>query len=87
VSNTHNEDIHVAIQNVAGVQFTVIFILVFTATFVPKGAFAMNPKMLSDEELDDDIFNNDGEDGESIFSLKERVKTHDTQTTRRNSGT
>lgn len=39
----------------AGVQFTIIFMLVFASTFVPKGAVAFNPKMLYDEPLDDDV--------------------------------
>lgn len=38
----------------AGVQMTVISALVLASTFVPKGAFAFNPKMISDETLDDD---------------------------------
>lgn len=39
----------------AGVQFTIICVLVFASTFVPKGAVAFNPKMLYDEALDDDV--------------------------------
>ncbi|KAK4233533.1 major facilitator superfamily domain-containing protein [Achaetomium macrosporum] len=38
----------------AGVQMTVISALVFASTFVPRGAFAFNPKLISDEVLDDD---------------------------------
>jgi hypothetical protein len=38
----------------AGVQFTIICVLVLAATFVPKGALAFNPKMISEEALDDD---------------------------------
>ncbi|KAK7707139.1 hypothetical protein SLS64_007349 [Diaporthe eres] len=39
----------------AGVQFTIICVMVFASTFVPKGAVAFNPKMLYDEALDDDV--------------------------------
>lgn len=39
----------------AGVQFTIICVLVFASTFVPKGAVAFNPKMLYDEALNDDV--------------------------------
>lgn len=39
----------------AGVQFTIICVLVFASTFVPEGAVAFNPKMLYDEPLDDDV--------------------------------
>lgn len=38
----------------AGVQMSVISLLVLAATFVPKGAFAFNPKIISDDPLDDD---------------------------------
>jgi MFS family permease len=55
VSNANNQDIRPAITNVAGVQFTLIFVLVMTSTFVPKGAFAFNPSLLNDEVLDEDI--------------------------------
>lgn len=44
-----------AILNVGGVQFTIIFVLIMASTFVPKGSFAFNPKMLSGEKLDTDI--------------------------------
>ena len=54
VTVTKDSYIHEAIKNVAGVQFTILFLLVMTATFVPKGAFSLNPKMLSDEDLDSD---------------------------------
>lgn len=45
-------DIHEAIRNVAGIQFTLVFAIIFSSTFIPKGAFALNPKMLFDEKLD-----------------------------------
>lgn len=76
VSNKNNENIHEAIKNIAGVQFTVISILVMAATFVPKGAFSLNPKILSDEHLDYDI----DDDGDSYYpgvdgSVKEQELT------------
>lgn len=55
VSDRNDEQIQPAIFNVAGVQFTVIFVLVMTSTFVPKGAFSLNPKMLNEEYLDTDL--------------------------------
>ncbi|KIX09097.1 uncharacterized protein Z518_00175 [Rhinocladiella mackenziei CBS 650.93] len=48
-------DIHRAIRNVGGVQFTIIMAVVLSATFVPRGALSINPKMLNDEVLDKDI--------------------------------
>lgn len=71
VSNRNNQNIHEAMQNVAGVQFTIIFILVMTATFVPRGAFAFNPKMLNEEDLDQEI---EDEDEEFGAALEERMK-------------
>jgi hypothetical protein len=56
VSNANGQHIHEAMVNVGGIQFTIIFILVMTATFIPKGAFAFNPKMLNDEDLESDIY-------------------------------
>ena len=38
----------------AGVQMSIISVLVLASTFVPKGAFAFNPKMISDESLEDE---------------------------------
>ncbi|KAL2193065.1 hypothetical protein P885DRAFT_64397 [Corynascus similis CBS 632.67] len=38
----------------AGVQMTVISALMLASTFVPRGAFAFNPKMISDEVLEED---------------------------------
>ncbi|KAF1343411.1 hypothetical protein EJ07DRAFT_186912 [Lizonia empirigonia] len=48
-----------AIRNVAGIQFTIIAVLVMTSTFIPKGAFALNPELLSDEALDTDLEDED----------------------------
>ncbi|EON63214.1 hypothetical protein W97_02441 [Coniosporium apollinis CBS 100218] len=55
VSAANGGDIHDAIRNVAGVQFTVISVCVLLASLVPKGAIAFNPKMLDGQSLDSDI--------------------------------
>ncbi len=55
VSAAKKGDIHGAILNVAGVQFTVLAVIIFAATFIPRGSFAFNPEMLNDEYLDEDI--------------------------------
>jgi len=55
VPTANGGDIRIAIRNVAGVQFTVITVLIFASTFIPKGALAFNPKMLNDERLDHDL--------------------------------
>lgn len=49
-------DINPAIRNVAGVQFTVLCGVVLASTFIPKGALSFNPKMINEEELDKDVF-------------------------------
>jgi hypothetical protein len=71
ISDRNNEEVQSAIFSVAGVQFTVIFVLVMTATFVPKGAFAMNPEMISEEPLDTDL---EDEDLEYVPGVQVRSK-------------
>ncbi|USW46815.1 Putative MFS transporter superfamily [Septoria linicola] len=44
-----------AVYNVAGVQFTVLCIIMLISTFVPKGAFSFNPQNLYGEALDSDV--------------------------------
>lgn len=71
ISDKNRDEVQPAIFNVAGVQFTIIFVLVMTATFVPKGAFAFNPKMLSEEPLDTDL---EDEDLEYVPGVQVRSK-------------
>ena len=66
VSARDNDEIHGAIFNVAGVQFTIIAVLGLTSSFIPKGAFSLNPKMLSEERLDMDIDDDDDDDDEDL---------------------
>ena len=53
-------DIHAAIRNTAGVQFTLIMLIVLSSTFIPRGALAFNPKMLNDEVLDKELEHDSG---------------------------
>ncbi|GME24676.1 Major facilitator superfamily domain general substrate transporter [Neofusicoccum parvum] len=54
--NTQNDgDISPAIQNIAGVQFTIICVIVLSATLIPKGTLAFNPATLYGEKLDRDL--------------------------------
>ncbi|PVH68957.1 hypothetical protein DL98DRAFT_627361 [Cadophora sp. DSE1049] len=48
-------NIHDAMYNIAGVQFTVICACMISSSFVPKGSLALNPAMLFDENLDQDL--------------------------------
>lgn len=51
-----------AVQNIGGVHFTIIFVIVMTATFVPRGAFSLNPKIISGEVLDTDLSDSESRD-------------------------
>ncbi|KAK9357180.1 hypothetical protein V1504DRAFT_482263 [Lipomyces starkeyi] len=44
-----------AILNVGGVQFSIIAVIIMSASFIPRGAFSLNPKMLFNEKLDSDV--------------------------------
>ena len=55
VSKENDGDIHKAIRNIAGVQFTVIGVVIMAATFIPRGSLALNPRMLFNENLDGPI--------------------------------
>ena len=51
VSTRNGGDIHDAIFNIAGVQFTILAGIIIAVTFIPRGAFAFNPEALNDETL------------------------------------
>lgn len=48
ISDMHYQHIQEAMLHIVGYQYTVILCLILVATFIPRGAFALNPKMLSD---------------------------------------
>ncbi|EEP79166.1 conserved hypothetical protein [Uncinocarpus reesii 1704] len=48
-------NIHGAILNVAGIQYSVMAFVIFASTFVPQGSFALNPKLLFNQNLDADV--------------------------------
>jgi hypothetical protein len=48
-------NIYTGILNVAGVQFTLIAILILASTLVPQGALSLNPKLLFEEVLDEEV--------------------------------
>ncbi|KAL1795834.1 hypothetical protein ACET3X_006058 [Alternaria dauci] len=78
ISDRHNDQIHGAILNVAAVQFTIICVLVMTSTFVPKGAFSLNPKMLNEEDLDTDLEDEDLEYVPGVHSKgKQSYESHE----------
>lgn len=73
VSTANNGSIRSAITNIAGVQFTVVTVVVLAATFIPKGALSVNPQMLNDEALDSDL---DKPDVNRAGSSDEDMKKH-----------
>jgi hypothetical protein len=52
---TEDGNIQKALIYLGGAQFTVICVVVLVNTFVPKGALHLNPEMLYDEKLEDDV--------------------------------
>ena len=49
-----------ALRNTAGVQFTILSIVVLASTFVPHGALSLNPKMLHGQALDKELHHKGG---------------------------
>lgn len=49
ILKTH--DAHHALKYVGGIQFTVIGVVLFCSTFIPRGAFSLNPQLLFGEDL------------------------------------
>lgn len=76
VSKRNKGNISEAFKNIAGVQFTIIAILILAATFIPKGALSFNPDTLYGERLDkglnDDVEST--EDGDADEDHKQKHK-------------
>lgn len=66
-------DIRPALVNTAGVQFTVLCVVVLASTFIPKGAIAFNPKMINDERLDKDLHASDASSDEIEEKRRESI--------------
>ncbi len=67
-----------AFKNIAGVQFTIIAILILAATFIPRGALSFNPDTLYgerlDKGLDEELSEDDGDEDQKQIGLeKERA--------------
>lgn len=60
--NSDGGEIRDGLLFTAGVQMTIISVLVLAATFVPRGALAFNPKMISDESLEGEDVEMEGRD-------------------------
>lgn len=64
VSKRNGGNISEAFRNIAGVQFTIISVLILVATFIPKGALSFNPNTLYGERLDKELDAESSEDGD-----------------------
>lgn len=64
VSKRNKGNISEAFQNIAGVQFTIIAVLIFVSTLVPKGALSINPETLYGERLDKELDAESSDDGD-----------------------
>ena len=66
-----------AVQNIAGVQFTIISVCMLAATCVPKGALKFNPTMLYGEALDKEVDQGDDESSASESLKTEKIEKAD----------
>ncbi|PGH05718.1 hypothetical protein AJ79_06735 [Helicocarpus griseus UAMH5409] len=48
-------NIHQAIFNIGGIQYTILCLVILGATFVPRGSLAFNPPMLFGQQLDREV--------------------------------
>ncbi|KAK2743990.1 hypothetical protein FQN57_004443 [Myotisia sp. PD_48] len=48
-------NIHRAILNVGGIQYSILAFIIFASTFIPHGSFGLNPKLLFNQDLDADL--------------------------------
>lgn len=71
------------LKNVGGVQFTVIGGILLASTFIPAGAFSLNPKLLFGEDLGGEVEPQEGKDVEDKFEMmdseKDRLGVHAAQ--------
>ncbi|KAF9211254.1 hypothetical protein BGZ59_008328 [Podila verticillata] len=47
-------DIHPALRDVGGIMYSVVAVILLAATFIPKGAFALNPDIIDNVEIRED---------------------------------
>lgn len=77
VSKENDGDIHSAVRNFAGVQFTVIGIVIMAATFIPHGSLALNPRMLFNENLDGPVESTETlVQGDAVYKTMEKDSQH-----------
>lgn len=80
-----NGDIRPALVYVGGVMYTVVCVVLIVATFIPKGAFALNPDIIDNVEIRDEDVDETALYTDEIKEIKtghkqeveEDVKTHE----------
>lgn len=78
IDSVYNEQgtIRPALINTAGVQFTIVTIMVLVSTFVPKGSIAFNPQMLVVQKPDESP--DSGQKADDTQVIENTVKEHPT---------
>lgn len=76
---TEHKKIHKSLSGVGGIQFSVGCAIIGLATFVPVGAFAFNPKILSERPLEGQEVEvggttTDGKDGAAPTSVSGSIE-------------
>jgi MFS family permease len=51
----HLTDMKTVFTNIGGIHFTILAVIIFTATLIPRGALSLNPQLLDNERLDADL--------------------------------
>lgn len=70
-----NGNIYNALTRVGGIQFSVCAAIIFASTFIPRGAFAFNPKQEGDLKTPDDegLVGEDGS-GQAVMGVDDLPK-------------
>ena len=76
-NNSRETTIHPALRNTAGVQFTVLAVIILASTFVPRGSFSFNPRVIDGQSLDADLHRDEQglirEDGKDIIDSEKEA--------------
>jgi hypothetical protein len=65
-------NIRPVVFNIAGIQFTVLAIIIIVATFIPKGSFAFNPKILYGDTLESEESEDSSVEGGEASKAREQ---------------
>lgn len=78
-TNANGGDVHPALINIGGLQFTVLAVVIFVSTFIPRGAFSLIPKLITPttRPVDAESGIDSTEKGHKISKSLEEVKAKD----------